>query len=117
MSGTSEVFWPAGPTVALSVVATSHAAVPLTLFDNTAAFWVALVNTGAVPIAVELGVAGDAAILPVDGVATGNFVVDAGARAVLPLPSGVLNSPCQITAIATAAGPSVLYATPLVMQR
>lgn len=118
MSGTTGIFWPAGPTVALSVVATSHAAVALTLFDNTVANYVALVNTGAAAIAVELGTAGDPAVLPVDGGATGNFVIPAATQmpVVLPLPSGFQNTACFITAIATAAGPSILYATPVVKQ-
>lgn len=117
MSGSGPVFRAAGPTVGLSVVATSHAAVPIAVVANDNANFVSVLNTGTVAVAVRLSVAGTAATLPGDGT-TGDFVL-AGAMThpillTLPSPSGV--SPCQITAIATAAGPSLLYVTPVVIQ-
>lgn len=117
MSGQGPVFRLGGPTVGLSVVATSHAAVPITVTTNDYASFVSLLNTGAVAMAVRLSVAGTAATLPGDGT-TGDFVLAAAMQAplILPLPSPAGVSPCQITAIGTAAGPSLLYVTPLIAQ-
>lgn len=117
MSGSGPVFRLAGPTIGLSVVATSHAAVPVAVTSNDNANFVSLLNTGASAMAVRLSVAGTAATLPGDGT-TGDFVL-AGLMVhpvVIPLPSPAGVSPCQITAIAVAAGPSLLYVTPMVMQ-
>lgn len=117
MSGTGLVYRPAGPTVALSVVATSHAAVPLTVVGNDVVTYVALVNSGAIAVAVRFSVAGTAAAFPVDGT-PGDFVLPAAQDqpTVLPLPSAGQGAPCQITAIGSAAGPAIIYATPVVMQ-
>ena len=115
MSGTSQVLRPAGPTVALSVVATSHAAVAINIVGNDVANFVALINTGTVVVAVRLSVAGTAATLPVDGT-PGDFVLPVNQLVEIPLPSPVLGSPCQITAIGATAGPSLIYCTPIVMQ-
>lgn len=119
MSGTGLVYRAAGPTVGLSVVATSHAAVPIAVVANDNANFVALLNTGIVAMAVRLSVAGTAATLPGDGT-TGDFVIPGAMTAPmvvpLPSPSSTTAGPCQITAIATAAGPSLLYVTPVVIQ-
>lgn len=117
MSGTVFAFRPAGQTIALSVVATSHAAVPILLNTNDLATFVTVVNTGTVAVAVRVSVAGTAASLPVDGT-PGDWVI-AGSNAVpitIPLPSPTNGNPCQITAIGAGAGPTLIYATPVVMQ-
>lgn len=118
MSGQTASFRPAGQTIALSVVATSHAAVPVLLNTSAeVANWIALLNTGAVAVAVKLSVAGLAASLPVDGT-PGDFILPALMiePLAIPLPNQVQSSPCQITAIGATAGPSLIYATPVVMQ-
>lgn len=118
MSGTSLVVRPAGPTIALSVVATSHAAVPINIVGNDTANYVALINAGAVAVAIRLSVAGTAATLPVDGT-PGDFVLPPlqDQPTEFPLPSpGPTGAPCQITAIGATAGPSLVYCTPIVIQ-
>ncbi len=118
MSGTTGIFRTNGQTVALSVVATAHAAVPLVLSTSVEVTnFVALINPGAVAVAVKLSVAGTAPILPVDGT-PGDFILAPGMShpVVLVLPSEAQGSPCQITAIGAAAGPTLIYATPVVMQ-
>lgn len=117
MSGTVLIYRAAGPTVCLSVVATSHAAVPVNVTVSDTASYVALVNPGAIAVAVKLSVAGTVAVLPVDGT-PGDFILPALMQSpiVVPLPSPKGASPCQITAIGTGAGPTLIYATPLVMQ-
>lgn len=114
--GTFQVFRAAGPTIGLSVAATSHAAVPLTVTSNDTTTYCALLNTGTVAVAVTLSVAGTASTLPGDGT-TGSFVLPAAMfmPLVVPLPSATQTNPCQITAIGAAAGPSLIYATPVVL--
>lgn len=117
----NQVYRAAGPTVALSVVATAHAAVPLTKTVNEVVTWCALLNTGAVAVAVKLSVAGTAPVLPVDGT-PGDFLLPPlmTIPITVPMPADQVTSsgaaPCQITAIGAAAGPSLVYATPIVMQ-
>lgn len=117
MSGTVLIYRPAGQTVCLSVVATAHAAVPLVLQGNDVASYCALLNPGAIAVAVKLSIAGTAAQLPVDGT-PGDFVLPGLMEVpmVIPMPTGNSVTPCQITAIGTGAGPTLIYATPLVMQ-
>ena len=116
MSGSAPVYRPAGPTVALSVVATSHAAVNLNVTANENANFVALINPGAVAVAVRLGQAGDAATLPVDGT-PGDFILPPLMQqaSFVPMPWNS-QAPAKITAIGAAAGPTIIYATPVVMQ-
>lgn len=117
MSGTTQAYRPAGPTQALSVVAASHAAVTITLFDNTQANWVSLINTGTVAVAVKVTQSGLAAALPVDGT-PGDWVLPPlmPLPMSIPLPNPLSTGPTQITAIGAGAGPSLVYATPIVMQ-
>lgn len=115
MSGTDSILRAAGQTVALSVVATAHAAVPLPLTTNDVASFCAITNAGTLAVAVKLSVAGVAATFPVDGT-PGDFVVWANQTLVVPMPSPVQGTACQITAIASGAGPTIIYATPVVMQ-
>jgi hypothetical protein len=116
MSGTI-AFRPAGQTVALSVVATSHAAVPVNLSVNDVVTWVGCINTGAVAVAVRFSVAGTAATLPIDGT-PGDFLLPPAMQQmiVIPLPAPAQGTACQVTAIGAGAGPSLIYLTPLVMQ-
>lgn len=117
MSGIAPIYRPAGQTQALSVVATSHAAVSLTVAGGDSANYVALLNTGAVVVAVKLGTAGAAAVLPVDGT-PGDFALPAAMQQAIlvPMPTAQGGTACQITAIGATAGPSLVYATPVVLQ-
>lgn len=114
----SLAYRPAGPTLGLSVVATSHTAVAVSSFTGVdIAPFVACLNTGATTVAIRFSVAGTAATLPGDGT-TGDYVL-APAMLVpilIPLPSAVNASPCQVTAIGSGAGPSLVYVTPMVAQ-
>jgi hypothetical protein len=116
MSGSTSVYRAAGPTVALSVVATSHAAVPILLSGNDQTNYLALLNTGAVVVAVRLSQTGVAATLPIDGT-PGDFILPAAMTQplIVPMPMGP-SAPAQITAIGATAGPSLIYATPVVIQ-
>lgn len=102
-------FRPTGQTIALSVVATSHAAVAITTNNDVTAY-IALINPGAVAVAVRISQNGVAATLPVDGT-PGDFVLP-------PLMEFPIVLPCafktpQITAIGATAGPTIIYATPV----
>lgn len=112
------VYRQAGPTLGLSVVATSHAAVAVGTFTgNDSASFVACLNTGATTVAIRFSVAGTAATLPGDGT-TGDWVLAPAMQApvLVPLPSGASTGPCQVTAIGSAAGPGLVYVTPMVVQ-
>jgi hypothetical protein len=119
MSGTTLVYRPAGPPVALSVTASSHAAVSLSDSVNDQANYAACVNTGAVAVAVTISQTGVASTFPVDGTPgnAGSFVLPPAMQVpvVLPLAIGP-QAFGQITAIGAAAGPSIIYVTPIIMQ-
>lgn len=117
MSGLAQIYRAAGPTVALSVANTAHAAVPLNKTSNDVATYCSLLNSGASAVAVRLSVAGAAPTLPIDGT-PGDFILPASMTIPLtvPMPSDAQGAPCQITAIGAAAGPVLIYATPVVMQ-
>jgi len=104
---------PIGPTVALSVVATSHAAVALTVSGNEYMSFASFLNPGALPVSVKVTPTGVAATLAVDGT-PGDYVLPAAMSfpVVLPIPS---LTP-QVTAIATGAGPTIIYVTPVGIQ-
>jgi hypothetical protein len=102
-------FRPTGQTIALSVVATSHAAVSI-VCNNDVTAYVALLNPGAVAVAVAITQTGRAATLPVDGT-PGDFVLPPLMEWPIVLPCA-LTTP-QITAIGATAGPTVIYATPV----
>jgi hypothetical protein len=112
MAGTP-AFRLAGQTVALSVVATSHAAVALATNTPDLANWCALLNPGAVAVAVKISQSGAPATLPVDGT-PGDFILPPLMEfpIVIPMPT---TTP-QITAIGATAGPTIIYATPVVYQ-
>lgn len=118
MSGQPATLRPGGQTLALSVVATAHAAVPVVLnTSGEVANFIAFLNTGTVAVAVKLSVAGTAPVLPVDGT-PGDFTLPPlmVLPISIPLPNPVQGTACQLTAIGAAAGPSLVYATPVVMQ-
>jgi len=112
MADISQAIRPTGPTVALSVVATSHAAVALNATLNENTNFVALLNPGAVAVAVKISQTGVAATLPTDGT-PGDFVLPPLMELPLLLPCAIgPQSAGQITAIGATAGPTIIYATP-----
>jgi hypothetical protein len=103
-----------GPTYALSVSNSSHAAVTVTSGTNDQANFAAFLNTGtnAVLIMVtQATVAGaPSAVLPTDGTGNsqiGSFVL--GAAMDEPMLVAVPTGSFSCTAIGTAAGPSSVY--------
>lgn len=123
MTAPTELIAPAGPTLALSVVATLHAAVAFTFNTPDVANYVALINPGAVAVAVKLSQQGDAATFPVDGT-PGDFVLPPLMQdpILMRLPNAVPATATAngrgpfITAIGAAAGPTIIYATPVTFQ-
>ncbi len=108
------VLCPVGPTVALSVVATSHVAVPLTFATPDVVNFASVLNLGSVAVAVKFSVAGSAAVLPIDGTSTGDFVLPPAMQfpVVLRIPAGAV----QVTAIGATSGPSIIHVTPMADQ-
>jgi hypothetical protein len=107
-----------GKTVALSVTASAHAAVQLTGNTNDQINYVSCLNTGAVSVAVRFSqLSTDSATLPVDGT-PGDFLLPAAMQLpiVLACPPINMQKPCYVTAIGSAAGPSLVYLTPAVDQ-
>lgn len=103
-------FIPTGKTVALSVTASSHTAVAFTFYTNDLTTFIAVQNPGALPVAVAVSQDGRAAVLPVDGT-PGDFILPPLMEYPVLLPCGYTTP--QITAIGTAAGPTIIYATPV----
>lgn len=101
-----------GPTVALSVTAASTAAVTVGSTNSDAAVYASFLNTGAAAVAVNIAPQGTAAaaVLPVAGVP----------QTCILLPP-LMTQPTiyavpqvfSCTAIGTAAGPSLVYITPV----
>ena len=104
----------AGRTTTLSVAATAHAAVTVSavggsVLSNYASF----LNVGANTVAVEVspvGVTATAATIGADG-ATGSFVLPP--LMTVPIVLAVPANYFQVSAIGSAAGPSLIYVTPL----
>ena len=101
---------PAGPTLGLSVVAASHAAVALTLYAGEYPTWVACLNTGPNTVAIKFSQTGVASVLPGDGT-TGDYILPALMTGPVLLPLTSLTP--YVTAIGSAAGPALVYVTPV----
>ncbi len=101
-----------GATVALSVGASSTAAVAITLSSNDIGCFASFLNTGAAVVAVNIAANGTAAsaVLPVAGTAQTCIVLPA--LMVQPVIYAVPQS-FSCTAIGSAAGPSIVYITPV----
>lgn len=118
------VFRAIGPTHALSVVATQHAAVAVVPTGNDMCNYAAFLNTGPNPVCVVTAPyaatpATPTIAFPVDGTPTGSgaFVLPAVMQypTVFAVPSSNGNGFC-ISAIGSAAGPAVIYVTPVCTQ-
>lgn len=124
MAGTTNVIKPAGPTYALSVTATQHAAVAITA-STADADGAAFINTGTTVICVAVyplsstGAAqAPALVFPVDGTPTVpvSFILPAGMiePKFVAVPMG--NNGFSVTAIGSGAGPSIVYVNPISLQ-
>jgi hypothetical protein len=94
------------------VGATSTAATLITASTNDQVNYASFINTGATYVAVSLGDANvGAAVLPVSGSTTGNFVLPASMT--VPIVLAVPASPYYVRMIGSASGPSIVYVTPV----
>jgi hypothetical protein len=110
MANTS-VIRTAGLTTAISVTASSTAAVLINSNTNDQVNYAAFLNTGSAYVAVNVGDANvAAAVLPVSGSTTGNFVLPASMTT--PIVLAVPTTPFYVRMIGSASGPSIVYVTP-----
>ena len=101
----------AGVTTAISVGATSTIAIPIDDNTNDQVNYASFLNTGSTLVAVSIGdVNVPAAVLPVSGSTTGNFVLPASMTT--PIVLAVPTTPFYVRMIGSAAGPSIVYVTP-----
>jgi len=101
----------AGVTHAVSVGATSTSALLITANTNDQVNYCTFLNTGATQVAVNIGDANlAAAVLPVSGSTTGNFVLPASMTT--PVVLAVPAAPFYVRMIGSASGPSIVYVTP-----
>ena len=110
MANTS-VIRTAGVTTAISVTASSTAAILIDDNTNDQVNYTSFLNTGSTSVAVNVGDANvAAAVLPVSGSATGNFVLPP--LMTLPIILAVPTTPFYVRMIGSGAGPSIVYVTP-----
>lgn len=112
MSYTTNYIRKIGVTTAVSVGATATSEVVVNNNTNDQNNCVALLNTGATQVAVKFGPTGlSAPTLPVSGSTTGDFVLPASMT--LPIVFAVPTTPTYVRMIGSAAGPSIVYVTPV----
>lgn len=100
----------AGPTVALSVTNSAHAAVLIDDNTNDQVNYTSFLNTGAAPIAIKMGPTDPGApVFPTDGT-NGSYVLPAGMTS--PLILACPTTPYYLTAISNSATAGLLYVTP-----
>jgi hypothetical protein len=102
----------------LSVGATQHADVTLTPRGNDQFNFVAITNVGATDICVVFsqgGIATPAVVFPVDGTPTvpNSFLIPHGMTGATILAVPTNGNSCTVSAIGSAAGPSIMYVTPV----
>jgi len=101
----------AGKTTAVSVTASSTTALSVDDQTNDQVNFAAFLNTGAVAVAVKMGDANvGAAVLPVAGT-PGDFLLPAGMTS--PIVLACPTVPFYVRMIGAAAGPSLVYVTPV----
>ncbi len=110
---TTQVLQPAGPTYALSVGSTSHAAVTISPTVNTMSNVASFLNTGTTTVAVYVAPVGKtvSAVLPGDGANDSVIVLPPSMQK--PVQYVVPQGGFDVTAIGSAAGPSLVYIQPL----
>lgn len=102
----------AGVTTAVSVTGSSTIAIPITASTNDQVNYCAFLNTGSTYVAVNIGDTNvAAAVLPVSGSTTGNFVLPASMTQ--PIVLAVPATTFYIRMIGSASGPSIVYVTPV----
>ena len=100
-----------GKTTAISVTASSTSATIVEDQTNDQVNFAAFLNTGSVAVAVKLGDANvGAAVLPVSGT-PGDFLLPAGMTS--PIVLACPTVPFYVRMIGAAAGPSLVYVTPV----
>jgi hypothetical protein len=105
----------AGVTTAISVTATSSAAILIDDNTNDQINYVALLNTGSTTVAVKFGDANvGAAVFPVSGTTTGDYVLPP--LMTVPLILACPTTPFYVRMIGSVAGPAIVYATPVADQ-
>ena len=120
---TTIAFRVAGPTYALSVTASAHAALAVLPKANDQVNYAAFINTGATVVCVvmaQLPATGTAAVpvvvFPVDGTPTipNSFILPAAMvqPMIVSVPTGQTTG-FSVGAIGSAAGPSIIYVTPV----
>lgn len=106
---------PNGQTYALSITNTAHAAVTVSAIDTDQPGYANLLNLGSVAVALTFAPAGSS------GINTPAFPVDGSPSATIVLPPN-MTQPLQVTTpgaafivsgIAAAAGPALVYITPM----
>jgi len=103
-----------GVTTAVSVGATATSAVLIQSNTNDKNTFVSLINTGSTAVAVVFGPSDVAdPVVPVSGSTTGNFVLPPSMNA--PIIFEIPTTPCYVKMIGSAAGPSIVYVTPVAM--
>ena len=111
MSNTT-VLRPVGVTTAISVAGSSTTATQIKASTNDQVNYASFINTGATYVAVSIGDANvGAAVLPVSGSTTGNFVLPASMT--VPIVLAVPASPYYVRMIGSGSGPSIVYVTPV----
>ena len=108
-----------GPTVALSVTAASTAAVTVSATSNEQMTFASFLNTGANPVAVTVSPVATAPASVLPGAGTPQTVIMLPASMLMPALYAVPNGPgntFSVTAIGTAAGPALVYITPVAAQ-
>jgi hypothetical protein len=101
----------AGKTTAISVTASSTSATSVEDQTNDQVNFAAFLNTGSVSVAVKLGDANvGAAVLPVSGT-PGDFLLPASMSS--PIVLACPTVPFYVRMIGAAAGPSLVYVTPV----
>ena len=112
MSVTSSPIRSIGVTTAVSVGATATSAVQIIASSNDQNNFVSLLNVGATSVAVKFGQTSSVTtVLPVSGSTTGDFVLPPSMNA--PMLFAVPTTPCYVSMIGSAAGPSIVYVTPV----
>ena len=111
MAVTSSPIRSVGVTTAVSVGATATANVQINNSSNDQNNFVSLLNTGSTNVAFKFSQSGATPVLPVSGSTTGDFVLPASMNA--PLLFAVPTTPCYVNMIGSAAGPSIVYVTPV----
>jgi hypothetical protein len=101
-----------GKTTAVSAGASATSEALVNNDPNIQCNFVSLINTGATSVAVKFGPTGvGAPVLPVSGSTTGDFVLPPSMNDAILF--GIPTTPTYVRMIGSAAGPSIVYVTPI----